>query len=308
MDRLNYTNIDDTEIYKDAYDFIFSVSDRIEYLNGAWSVNHLDDIKELYGTPLEGFIPALISRKKGGSWGIEGDIYAFKLTDEVKKIVTDCGLKGMLKVGNDITFENATLYKGDKKLFSCCSHEGYTFIDDEFNAALSEVCCKAIEKATCYADMLKVYNVVRQETKEARSREKSILRLTQGYIMQDGKAYIYQEPSYKCTFDEYKRIAKKYLQPELCKLLNGAKTFADLHPNGYPQRIDEFKDREKFKNLPEEDELITGINRDLFYLGYIENKFNDDTNDVESDSTPSAIISEEITTENEDFIKNNKDS
>ncbi|MCD8308821.1 MAG: hypothetical protein LUD19_03115 [Clostridia bacterium] len=273
MNKNKYMRIYDPEITDDAYAYIFSNSDHIEYLSED-GYGHIDAVEELYGTDLGGFIPAYIGDQKGDSWGMWGTVFAFTLTDFVKQKVKQNGLANSLVTsGGKIVFQNATLYNGSKAVFSCCSHEGHKSYDEEFECGLADICCSAIEKSNCYGDMLEVFKKVSGEPAEIRARERAILSNTQNYIDQAGNAQVYVKPPYECKFAEYKRIAEKYLQTEVFTLLKGAKSFADLHPNGYPQHADELEEREKFAPLPTERALLGGIDRNLFYLNYIEDKF-----------------------------------
>ncbi len=284
MDKTDYllTRINDPEISDDAYSFIFSQCDRVEYLNPTYGGRQIDVIEELYGTDLDNFIPAFIACQDDSSWGMEGKIYTFALTDEIKKLIKAHGISGTIKAPDGCTvFENATLYSDEKILYSCCSHEGYESFDDDFKAALAEVCRGSIEKADCFKNMLTVYERVKQDTKSQRAKEKRILRFTENYIKQEGNAPWYQKPPDVCTFSEFRRIAEKYLPTDIYTLLGKAKKFSDLHPSGYAQNLSEYRQSEKYKATDEENALLYGIDRCLFYLNYIENKFGDDTKSAE---------------------------
>ena len=109
---------------------VISAADTAEFLNER-GCGYIEHISELYGTDFEDIIPACISSYVGESWGMNGRIYKFNLTDELKTHIRKFGLEGIYvdDVGGKVRLENLTLYKGKKRLFWCLSHEVFCGYD-----------------------------------------------------------------------------------------------------------------------------------------------------------------------------------
>ncbi|MDE6691738.1 MAG: hypothetical protein K2K04_07190 [Clostridia bacterium] len=120
------------DIKRAVTQIILAASDTVEML---YEVNvHKEkefiDIYDLLGTDYGDMVPAFISVTVDESWGMQGQIFKFRLTDKVRAHILKAGIDGVLygwwETENKFTrrlFENFTLYKGDKLIFSCCTHE-----------------------------------------------------------------------------------------------------------------------------------------------------------------------------------------
>lgn len=158
--------IDDKELEKSAYAYLFTLCDRAEYLFDA-PYGEADFTIEAIGTPFESMIPALEQQKTGQSWGMWGKILTFCLTDDVKEIIEHAGLDGILRVWNR-NLENLALFKDGKRLYDTCSHEGYTDIDDDFLNSVSKFCEQALPQTTLWQQI---------ETRYAKISRRSTQRL-----------------------------------------------------------------------------------------------------------------------------------
>ncbi len=155
---MNFKDIQDKsdDIKKAVTQIILDASDTVEMLNEADGRNEKGfiDIYDLLGTEYEDMVPAFISVKVGGSWGMQGQIFKFRLTDEVKAHILKAGIDGVLYgwwktqyVFTKQLFANFTLFKGDKFIFSCCSHELPYFYDlAEINDELAPEIMKVLNK------------------------------------------------------------------------------------------------------------------------------------------------------------------
>lgn len=131
---MNFKDLQDKgdDIKRAVSQIVLDASDTVEMLNEADGRNENDfiDILDLLGTEYEDFVPAFISVRVDESWGMQGQIFKFRLTDGVKTHILKAGVDGVLygwwetkyKYKKQI-FANFTFYKGDKLMFSCCSHE-----------------------------------------------------------------------------------------------------------------------------------------------------------------------------------------
>lgn len=258
----------DREVSDEAFAFIFDYCDAIEYLS-EFRYGHFDDALYLSGTAFESWIPALKGTHEGESWGMEGTLYVFALTDAVKKTVKERGLYSLLVPSENHVLQNATLYRGEREVFSVCSHEGYDHYDKEFENRLAEVCCRAIEKTKAYQRAQEAYE--RTKKRKRRASEKRILGAVANYVAQDSGAIIYVCPPAKCTFQRFLSLGRLYFSPEIYQKLSAAKRFSELHPEGYPKTLEEIGN---FQNVPrfEEGALYAEISRELFYYGYAEEK------------------------------------
>lgn len=141
------------DIKRAVTQIILDASDTVEMLYEVNRHKEKDfiDIYDLLGTEYEDMVPAFISVKVGGSWGMQGQIFKFRLTDEVKAHILKAGIDGVLygwwnteyKFTKRL-FENFTCFKGDKFIFSCCSHElpffpGLAEINDELAPEILKV-------------------------------------------------------------------------------------------------------------------------------------------------------------------------
>ena len=261
----------DREIADEAFAFLFSYCDRIEYLS-EYQYGHFADISELAGTELEGMISACVRSHEGESWGMKGTLHVFSLTDGVKSIVKKYGLYSSLFAADSLVLQNATLYRGEIALFSVCSHEGYDFYEDEFKERFGEVCCRAIEKTEAYREAREAYS--RTAERKHRTREKKILRAVECYVAKDSEAALYFTPPEPCSYRRFLELAKLYLSSETVRELNRAKRFSELHPEGYAKTLEEIG---TYQGVPrfEESELYAKIRRELFFLDYAEEKSRD---------------------------------
>ncbi|MDE5766373.1 MAG: hypothetical protein K2I17_04325, partial [Clostridia bacterium] len=104
------------EIGDRAFDYLLSLCDSAEMLY-AYRDYDSDGLEiTALGTEYEGLIPAITGKRKGESWGMEGRIYKFALTDEVKKFIVREDLSAMPQIVKGVWLENLILYSGGKKV------------------------------------------------------------------------------------------------------------------------------------------------------------------------------------------------
>ncbi len=153
---MNFKDIRDKgdNIKRAVAQIVIDASDTVEMLNEAdvRDKKGFIDIYDLQGTQYEDIIPAFISVKVGQSWGMNGQIFKFRLTEEVKARILKAGIDGVFygwweDKNRDRLFENFTFYKGDKLIFTCCTHE-LPFYPDlaEINDELAPEILKVINK------------------------------------------------------------------------------------------------------------------------------------------------------------------
>lgn len=268
MGHLQFIMIDE-EVAKEAYAFLFSYCDKIEYLSES-TFGYLGDTEKLAGTELACLIPAQVGACEGESWNMHGTLYTFSLTKDVQELVKKYGLQSALQVHNGYyVLQNATLYKGDVKVFSVCTHEGEEFFESELKAQLDEACRRAIERSSGFVQAQAAYEKVKK--RKDRKAEEEILRAVESYVAHDCGSIMYQAPAVPCSYRKFLKLAKKYLSPQTYKILRGSKRFADLHPQGYPKTFEEIS---HYALVPTfgEGELNRTIQRELFYLSRVEER------------------------------------
>ena len=153
---MNFKDLQDKsdEVKRTVTQIILDASDTVEMLNEAdvRDEKGFIDIYDLLGTDYEDMISAFTGVKVGKSWGMQGQIFTFGLTDEVKAHILKVGIDGTLNAwwkdkSEYPLFENFTFYKGDKLIFSCCTHELPYFYDlAEINDELAPEILKDINK------------------------------------------------------------------------------------------------------------------------------------------------------------------
>lgn len=264
MDFFRY--VDNNEIEERAYAYLFSLCDSAEMLY-AYRNDDADGLEiTALGTEFEGLIPAILGVRHGKSWGMEGRIYKFALTDGVKKIIARNGLSMIKLIGENIWLENLTLYNGNKQLFSTCSHEGYKDINDEFVNKVSDFCRKEIVKTELYAETLERYKKLPQRTRNERAIIRSKLYDLNAQVETAWEAVIRGVPEWEeLTYEEYLTLSKPVFSADVYEELERAGSFKGLHPAGYPQtfaEMDVFRSKPVFRLSP----LMQKINKQLDML------------------------------------------
>ncbi len=112
---------ENAEVRKAVAEAVLSLCDAVELF---YETDEDDfDVYDLYGTVHEDIIPAFIGKQHSESWGMFGYAFLFAATEALKSRIKKIGLDGVFENGKRILFQNITLYRGNKMLFTCCSHE-----------------------------------------------------------------------------------------------------------------------------------------------------------------------------------------
>ena len=243
----NFFNLcEHSQIRTSAYSYLLSRCDRASYLYGYRTDDKFDFENEAIGTDSEGIIVDIINKKTAQSWGMNGAQYTFLMSDRVKAIISKYGLGGIITVNNK-KLENLSLYKGDKLLYSVCSHEGYETFDDEFKNKISEYCLKKAVELPIYNELNEKFKKYSSDNNEELKKAFSILGDILSYVQQSCKAVIYSLPAYETDFMGYVALAEKVLSDNCVRTLKKFKNFAGLHPEGCPKTFNEI---EKFVGVP----------------------------------------------------------
>lgn len=290
--------IDDAEIEERAYEYLLSLCDSAEMLY-ACNRDELDGLEiTALGTKCEGLISAITGVRRGESWGMPGRIYKFALTDEVKRIIREISLCCELPVIDEIylRLENLTLYSGDKVMYSVCSHEGYTDIDDGFVKKVSDFCQGEIVKTKRYAEAFEKYKKLPKRSRGEMAVIRSKLYDLNSQVEDAWGKWFRAKPRWEnLLYEEYLELAKPVFSEDLYEKLAKAGSYKGLKPDGFPQTFEEslkFKGTENFC----ETELVREINRQLDMLEtvfYIEEGLDDWHIDGEKERTPTMIMNTE---------------
>ncbi|MCH5148749.1 MAG: hypothetical protein J1G05_05245 [Clostridiales bacterium] len=234
------------QIRASAYEYLLSLCDKASYLYGYRTDDKFDFEFEAAGTPLEGIIGDIIKKDRAQSWGMSGAHYSFSMSDRVRAIITEYGLGGIIPV-TDKKLENLSLYGKDKILYSVCSHEGYTSIDDEFEKKISKYCLKKAVELPLYKELNGKFAGYSASDLKELDKSFTILAEILNYVMQSCKAVIYNLPVYEIEYEDYLSLAEKFLSDDCVKILRKYKNFDELHPAGYAKT---FAESDRFINVP----------------------------------------------------------
>lgn len=286
----------DEEIGDRAFDYLLSLCDSVEMLY-AYRREYADDFEiTALCTEYEGLIPAIIGVRKGESWGMEGRIYKFAITEEIKKVIAEKGLDLEIRFLDFLSLENLTLYSGDKVMFSVCSHEGYDTIDEDFKNKVSDFCRREIVKTKLYAETLERYKKLPARTLNERAVIRSKLYDLVAQVENAWGKVIRAVPRWEgLTYEEYLSYAKPVFSPDVFEQLERAGSFKGLQPAGYPRTFGEMK---AFRNVREfgRSELMHKIEKQLDMLEtvfFIEDGFDNWHMDGEEEGMPSLIINKD---------------
>ena len=258
----------------------------------------LQSIYDLYGTEYEDIIPAYVSSEMGGSWGMYGTVYKFRLTEEFKAHIRKERLTCMFKVGDNYVLENLALYRGDKCLFTCCSHEAFDYIIPELSDEVSDEVLQAvrvvIERTELYAQMKAVSGGLQAAPDKKEQKELTILLDLCCYVDEAKRRCMYAPPQYKCDFAKFKKIAKKYLTHNTYAVLEEVSGYAALQPQPVPQTCEQILDAlDTDKTFAPNyicSDYYNQVQSEIYMLKYIRGEYGKPV-----EKTPSLCIARELT-------------
>ncbi len=231
---------------------LLAVSDKAEFL-GAREYG-LKDINDLYGTKYEDIIPAFISQKsENGEHAMRGTLYLFNLTEPLKAHIVEENLECIF--GEDESYsgnlvlctvflENLTLYSNGKIIFSCTSHEVFSLyhmaeIDDGVSPDVLDEVQKTIRIMPLYQEMSAIAEKLKNKTQKRLEKELRILADLCNYVDEEKKYFFVQIPTYKCSFANFKSIAKEYLTEQTYAVLSPLDSFSQLQPLPVPHKAED---------------------------------------------------------------------
>ena len=221
---------DDTEIRDSVYDYIFSFCNKVKFRS---SLNHYH-IKNTYSEKVDNKIYLYeIERKNDSEWGMEGLYITFELSDFIKNVLKKYSLEGLFFVennGDEILFDNITLLHNEKDFFSCCTHEGYTYFEDDFKKKLNSYCYEKLKNTNTYKRMKQVYfNLKKTYTDDEICIIRDKLKYLHCYVDKACNAFIRQSVEYDdITWIEYLELAQKVFSKKICDQLEIASSFEQL--------------------------------------------------------------------------------
>lgn len=219
---INNKNIKDR-----AYDYMFSLCDSISCLN----TNYTREFNESL-IDFKNIKKAIKTVQEGESWGMFGQIYTLDLSLEIKDYLKKYSIYSYINT-SEMVLENITLLKNKKVLYSICTHEGYEHFDDNFKKQVESFCLKEIETTNIYIELNnKISNILNQPLSEV-SKELTILKDIYAYINEDWQAIIYVAPKTKQSYEDYFKIAKRYLSDDLIEKLNYHYSFKSIHSENH---------------------------------------------------------------------------
>ena len=220
---------DDKEIRDSVYDYIFSFCNRVKFRS---SMEHYQ-LKNAYQQVGNKIYLYEIERKNDSEWGMQGCYITFELSNFIKDILKSVSLEGLFLVGKnecERLFDNITLLRNEKVIFSCCTHEGYTEFNDELKRKLNMYCSEKIQNTDTYKRIKQVYlNLQKTYTDEEICIIRDKLFYLHCYVDKACNAFIRQSSEYDdITWAEYLELAKKVFPKEICSELEKASSFEQL--------------------------------------------------------------------------------
>ena len=232
--------INHPEIKEQAYNYIFSLCNRVSFLYIDYS-NTTNLEQTILGTEFEQILNNPINTNcKTDMWNMDGLIYTYNLTNEIKSLILKNSLSSRFELTKLCGLENLTLYKDNKIMYSVCSHEGYEHIDNEFENLVSDFCLNKIEKSNIYKEIFKKFENT-QYSEDEIIKNLVILGDLKSYVDKDCDAMIYATPKFDCNFENYINLAKEFLSDEFYSSLSSSNSFKNLHPTGHPQKFEDFQ-------------------------------------------------------------------
>lgn len=262
--------IDDPEICEEAYEFLFSLCDRVRYLGPEW-VEVLD----------AEILSAVRGVERGNDWNMEGNYISFSLTEPVKRMVREHSLGGIVPLDDGSCLENLSLFLGEERLYAVCSHEGYTDADETFLTRVSDFCLEKIGSAKRYLAMKERYGVLKRSSLATLRREFRILGDLSNYVSEAIGDWFYFAPRVPCSFEKFCAVAKKFLTPDLAEEIERAGSFSNLHPPGAPDMAAMTRDIEAHGTLLTQEERDAILNHPKFSDGELARRVRDELNMLE---------------------------
>lgn len=259
------------EIKDKAYDYLLSLCDKASYLLYENNIRNLN-LKPFKDKHQRFFSDYKHTEQGPDNWNMHGTIYFYGLNGNIKQTIKDNSLAGIIKLSDGLSFENLTLYKNNKVLYSICSHEGYEEIDKEFEQQVTEFCLKAIKSTPLYQELLTKHLSLTDRNINTVFEDLLVLEDLKAYIEEAWQFVIRMTPRKPVTYQEYFSLAQKYLSSNLVKTLENANDFKSLHPSGYPKTIDEasrfnllrFENTQTYKQLCEEIKVYYALMFNLY--------------------------------------------
>ncbi len=252
---------------------VLSVCDTAEFLGS--DIYGLKNIYDLYGTQYEDIIPAFLHcRHEENNNGMRGTLFRFRLTEPLKKHILDESLTCMFG-GEPPLLENLALFQGEKRLFSCVSHEVFSLyhmaeVDDELKDTVLSAVNDTLKQMPLYGQMQKIASGMKNKAKADLKKEISILHNLCCYVDEAVHYYFYMVPSQPCDFPKFRQIAKNYLTEDTYSVLVPLNDFADLQPLPIPKTSNEASGgREKFAPPYFQSEYYKQVERELRMLEYV---------------------------------------
>lgn len=144
-------------------------------------------------------------------WSMEGYVFYFNVNSNIKEYFLNIAdLEYYIPTRDGNVFENLTLYKNKKVIFSVCSHEQDIYIDASIRDEMERF-YKDVVKTDIVFNFVKAKYLYLQKHKEFRQKEITILYDLKSYVDQSKQSFIYKVPEYECHEEQYKFLVKKYM-------------------------------------------------------------------------------------------------
>lgn len=189
-------------VSKKMIEYLFDKSDEISFL-----LCHYDQLDK---TPLFKFEPFKIIATID-FWDMEGYVFYFNVNSNIKEYFLNIAdLECYIPTSDGNVFENLTLYKNKKVIFSVCNHEQDIYIDASIRDEMERF-YKDVVKTDIVFKFTKAKYLNLQKHKDFSQKEITILYDLHSYVEQAKQSFIYKVPEYECHEEQYKFLVKKYM-------------------------------------------------------------------------------------------------
>lgn len=118
--------------------------------------------------------------------------------------------------GRTVFLENLSLFRGEKCLFSCVSHEVFSlyhmaYADDSLKDSILSAADSTIKDLPLYGQMQKIASELKVKPEVELEKEMRILLDLCWYVDGEKKYVFRMVPEYECDFQTFKKIAKTWL-------------------------------------------------------------------------------------------------
>lgn len=215
----DYDIINSSSVYAKPkiIEYILSLCDKVEFL-----MQHTMEksFSNSFNEDFSIFNNALKNVYSGCSYGMDGKIYQFELTDEIKKFFIDrCDITLPIN-----SMDNPAFLNGNKHIVSNCSHESIVNISPEYKKQIEDKYLSLVRKDPLYKQMQQKFLSVDKSNFRNEYNNLQNLPIYANWF----NCYFVAHKVENCDYNKYLQIANKYFSKELLYHFNHTIDFKGL--------------------------------------------------------------------------------